>query len=83
MQGCRFARRYDFDPELAVRLRWAGCPTVNLPATCRYIPRADGGISHFHYVRDNLRMVWLHARLLSELVLWRWPSVYRNRIRIS
>lgn len=74
-----FARRYDFDPEMAVRLVWSGRPTVNIPANCRYISLHDGGVSHFHYIRDNLRMVWLHTRLITELLLWRWPSVYRNR----
>jgi glycosyltransferase involved in cell wall biosynthesis len=63
------ARRYDFDPEIAVRLVWSGVPTINLPAACRYIAASDGGVSHFHYVRDNLRMIWLHARLLLQLPL--------------
>ncbi len=63
----RFARRYDFDPEVAVRMVWAGTPPLNLPAPCRYIAKTDGGISHFHYLRDNLRMIWLHTRLLLQL----------------
>ncbi len=61
------ARRYDFDPEVAVRLVWSGVPTINIPATCRYLTSAEGGISHFHYLRDNLRMIWLHTRLLLQL----------------
>ncbi|HEY0945153.1 MAG TPA: glycosyltransferase family 2 protein [Opitutaceae bacterium] len=73
------ARRYDFDPEMVVRLFWAGTPTVNIPATCRYLSRNEGGVSHFHYLRDNVRMVWLHTRLITELLLWRWPAVRRAR----
>jgi glycosyltransferase involved in cell wall biosynthesis len=73
------ARRYDFDPEVAVRLVWGGTPTVNIPATCRYLSRNEGGVSHFHYLRDNVRMVWLHTRLITELLLWRWPAVRRAR----
>jgi glycosyltransferase involved in cell wall biosynthesis len=73
LRATRFARRYDFDPEVAVRLFWAGTPT------CRYLSPAEGGVSHFHYVRDNVRMVWLHTRLLTELLLWRWPAVLRRR----
>lgn len=72
MQQTRWARRYDFDPEVAVRMVWAGTPTLNLPAPCRYIPREQGGISHFHYLRDNVRMVALHTRLIVELLLVRW-----------
>jgi glycosyltransferase involved in cell wall biosynthesis len=75
------ARGFDFDPEIAVRLVWAGVPTLNLPAPCRYLSRADGGVSHFHYLRDNLKMVWLHTRLIAQLLLWRWPSVRRLRSR--
>ncbi|MDR0901360.1 MAG: glycosyltransferase family 2 protein [Opitutaceae bacterium] len=77
LRGTRFARRYDFDPEAAVRLFWAGVPTVNIPAACRYLSRADGGVSHFHYVRDNIRMVWLHARLITALLFWKWPAALR------
>jgi len=73
------ARRYDFDPEVAVRLFWAGTPTLNRPAACRYLSRAEGGVSHFHYFRDNVRMVWLHTRLITELVFWRWFGVWRLR----
>lgn len=70
----RWARRYDFDPEIAVRLFWSGVPTLNRDAPCRYLSKADGGISHFHYLRDNLRMIWLHTRLVVTLLLLRWPA---------
>ncbi len=80
LRSTRFARRYDFDPEVAVRMVWDGTPTINVPATCRYIAKSDGGISHFHYLRDNLRMIWLHSRLLMQL-LWRWPAALRHQRR--
>lgn len=72
LERTRWARRYDFDPEVAVRLVWRGVPTLNLPASCRYLSRDEGGVSHFHYWRDNARMVWLHTRLITELLLFRW-----------
>lgn len=78
MARTRGARRYDFDPEIAVRLFWAGTPPLNLPAACRYRAREEGGISHFHYVRDNVRMAGLHARLLLRLLTC-WPAVRRLR----
>ena len=80
LRATRGGRRYDFDAEAAVRLVWAGTPTVNLPARCRYLSSAEGGVSHFHYGRDNLRMVWLHTRLIAALLLWRWPQVRRSRL---
>jgi glycosyltransferase involved in cell wall biosynthesis len=79
LRSTRFARRYDFDPEVAVRLFWAGTPVRNIPASCRYLSRAEGGVSHFHYLRDNVRMVWLHTRLIVELLLGRWLAVRRVR----
>jgi hypothetical protein len=60
---------------------WAGVPTLNLPAPCRYFSKGEGGVSHFNYLRDNLKLIWLHTRLLSQLLLWRWVSVRRIRSR--
>lgn len=79
LNSTRRARGFDFDPEVAVRMFWAGVPTINLPAPCRYIARSDGGVSHYHYLRDNVKMVWLHLRLLGLLALGRWADVRRVR----
>ncbi|MGA2693530.1 MAG: glycosyltransferase family 2 protein [Opitutaceae bacterium] len=67
----RRGRRYNFDPEAAVQLAWAGAPAINLEAPCRYLDRANGGVSHYRYLGDNLRMVAMHARLLLELLAGR------------
>lgn len=64
MRGSRFMRGYDFDAEAAVRLSWAGVPVRNLTAPVVYPSAANGGISHFRYVRDNARLVAMHVRLL-------------------
>lgn len=77
----RGGRRYDFDTEAAVRLNWAGVPPVNLAAPVKYFSRAEGGVSHFHYLRDNALLAWMHTRLLIELLLWRWPTVRRQSRR--
>lgn len=53
--------RMDFDIEVAVRLVWAGLPVVNLPTKVHY---PEGGVSHFHMVRDNARISWMHSRLV-------------------
>ena len=57
-------RRYDFDPEAAVRLCWRGLDCVNLDSPVRYLSRDEGGISHFHYLRDNLLLIRMHVRLM-------------------
>jgi glycosyltransferase involved in cell wall biosynthesis len=71
LESVRGARGYDFDPEVAVRLAWKGLPAVNIKAPCEYISAEAGGVSHFRYVRDNLRMIAMHARLISSLVTGR------------
>jgi len=75
----RGGRRYDFDTEAAVRLCWAGVPPRVRPAPVFYFSRAEGGVSHFHYVRDNLSLAWMHTRLITELLLVRWPALLRHR----
>ncbi|HVU17924.1 MAG TPA: glycosyltransferase [Candidatus Didemnitutus sp.] len=65
-------RRYDFDTEAVVRMVWAGVAPINRPAPVRYFSRSEGGVSHFHYVRDNLALTWMHTRLITELLLFRW-----------
>lgn len=65
--ACRIAPicgpRMDFDIEVAVRLVWDGVPVVNLPTRVRY---PEGGVSHFHLVRDNARISWMHSKLVVE-----------------
>jgi glycosyltransferase involved in cell wall biosynthesis len=79
LASTRRARGFDFDPEVVVRMFWAGVPTINLAAPCRYFSRSEGGVSHFNYLRDNVKLVWLHTRLLTQLLLWRWVSILRVR----
>ena len=61
-------------------LFWSGVEPINLPSPVKYFTKADGGVSHFHYLRDNLTLIGMHATLLFEL-LFRWPAVLRNRRR--
>jgi glycosyltransferase involved in cell wall biosynthesis len=67
--------RMDFDPEIAVRLAWAGAPMVNVPTRVRY---PQGGISHFKMFRDNVRISWMHTRLFFGM-LRRVPSLVASR----
>jgi len=61
--------RMDFDPEIAVRMVWLGCPVVNLPTTVRYLGAEEGGVSHFRMFRDNVRISWCHTRLCTLAIL--------------
>ncbi|MCB1954683.1 MAG: glycosyltransferase family 2 protein [Rhodocyclaceae bacterium] len=64
MGGQRWMRRFDFDPEAAVRLAWRGIRPINLPAPVRYLQADEGGVSHFNYLRDNVLLTWMHIRLM-------------------
>jgi glycosyltransferase involved in cell wall biosynthesis len=55
----------EFDQELPVRMVWRGTPVLNVPTRVRYLPAEEGGVSHFDLVRDNLRITWLHTRLVA------------------
>jgi hypothetical protein len=68
-ESTRHARRFDFDPEVAVRLAWRRVPVINLPTPVRYLDPAEGGTSHFRYFRDNLLLTWMHTRLVCGFLL--------------
>jgi glycosyltransferase involved in cell wall biosynthesis len=61
--------RMEFDPEIAVRMVWGGCPVVNLPTRVRYLSPEQGGVSHFRMFRDNVRISWGHTRLCTLAIL--------------
>jgi glycosyltransferase involved in cell wall biosynthesis len=65
LRSYRPRTRMDFDPEIAVRLAWAGAPMINLPTKVRY---PAGGISHFKMLADNRRISWMHTRLFFGML---------------
>jgi glycosyltransferase involved in cell wall biosynthesis len=80
MQGQRWMRRFDFDPEAVVRLCWRGVRPVNLPAPVKYLRTDEGGVSHFNYLRDNVLLTWMHIRLMLGFILRLPLLVYRKII---
>ena len=82
MRARRWMRRFDFDPEAAVRLAWLGLPLVNIPAPVRYLRPEEGGVSHFRYGRDNALLTWMHVRLMLGF-LARLPLLAWRRVRAS
>ena len=79
MHGRRWMRRFDFDPEAVVRLCWRGVRPINLPAPVKYLRADEGGVSHFNYLRDNILLTWMHARLLLGFLL-RLPLLIVRRL---
>jgi predicted LPLAT superfamily acyltransferase len=54
----------DFDVEIMVRLFWEKVPVRFVPVHVTY---PEGGLSHFHPVRDNLRISWMHTKLVCSM----------------
>jgi hypothetical protein len=79
MERTSWARRFDFDPEVAMRLIWRGHPPINVPAPCRYFTPAEGGVSHFNYYRDNVLLTWMFTRLFFGGLL-RLPVLIQRRL---
>lgn len=80
MRGGKWMRRFDFDPEAVVRLAWRGVRPINIDAPVRYFRADEGGVSHFNYLRDNILLTWMHARLLIGFVL-RLPLLIARRMK--
>jgi predicted LPLAT superfamily acyltransferase len=67
--------RMDFDTDIMVRLFWRGIAPIMVPVRVTYPP---GNSSNFDVWRDNLRISWMHTRLVLTM-LARLPSILRHR----
>jgi glycosyltransferase involved in cell wall biosynthesis len=72
-------RRFDFDVEIVVRLSWSGVEAINVPARVRYFRPEEGGVSHFNYLRDNVLLTSMHARLFTAFII-RLPFLMLRRV---
>jgi glycosyltransferase involved in cell wall biosynthesis len=80
MKSIGGGRRFDFDTQLAVRLYWSGVPPLNIPTKVRYPDRVAGGVTHFHYLRDNLLLIQVHT-CLSLISFSIFPRLLKLRRR--
>lgn len=82
MRAHHWMRRFDFDPEAAVRLCWHGVKPINIPAKVKYLNASEGGVSHFNYWRDNKLLTWMYTRLFFGF-LWRLPLLLWRKVAAS
>jgi hypothetical protein len=80
MKKNHWMRRFDFDPEAAVRLCWRNVQPINVSAPVKYLRADEGGVSHFNYLRDNVLLTWMHTRLFIGFLL-RLPVLAWRRLR--
>jgi len=62
----RVGSRMEFDTEMAVRLYWSGLDVINIDTPVTYHP---GGLSNYRMVRDNLRIIWMHLRMITGMLI--------------
>lgn len=65
-EKAHMGNRMDFDPEILVRAAWRGIELRFVPVNVVY---PEDGRSHFRYLRDNILISWMHARLIVGLLL--------------
>ena len=78
MEHLPWMRRFDFDAEAAVRLCWRGLRPINIAAPVRYLRADEGGVSHFHYWRDNVLLTCMYLRLFPGFLV-RLPRLIARR----
>ncbi len=74
--SARIPRRMEFDIEFLVRAYWFGIGMRFVPTEVMY---PSDGVSHFHLVRDNVRMALMHTRLCFG-ALARLPRLLRRAL---
>jgi len=72
LSGCR----YDFETEVLVKAAWAGLKIQTIPIGVFY-PSAEQRVTHFRPYLDNIRISWMHARLVMKSLL---PFTHRKEI---
>ncbi len=75
VENAHIGQRMEFDPEILVRLLWAGLRVKNIPVKVIY--PADG-ISHFRGFADNMRISAMHAKL-CVMMITRLPILLFSR----
>lgn len=75
INGRRLGRRMDFDIEIMVRMIWAGVPVRPVPVRVVY---PAGNTSNFSMLRDNVRISWMHTRLVVEGLLRLPLTLFRS-----
>lgn len=65
----------EFDTDILVKAVWINVPVVFIDTQVQYIA---GARSHFHYLRDNIRLIRLHTRLLLQSLRYLPGSLIRR-----
>jgi len=75
LRSRRFGDRMEFDPDVMVRMIWAGVSVFFVPLRVAY---PSGNVSSFDLIRDNWRITKMHTRLVLAMP-FRLPQILRHR----
>jgi len=67
--------RMEFDTDVLVKAVWNDVPIFFVDTRVTYV---KGGASHFRYLQDNLRLIGLHIRLITGMLI-RLPMLLWHR----
>ena len=79
MQRSRWMRRFDCDAEAAVRLSWRDVAGCEPGGAGEVLTAEEGGVSHFHYWRDNVLLTSMYLRLVAGFLI-RLPWLIPRRL---
>ncbi len=81
LQTMRFlTRRYDFEIEVMIRLLWRGVKVEEVPISVAY---PANRVSHFNKWKDNVRISFLNAILVSLSLLHRHTEPRKSAIALA
>ncbi len=63
-----WCRRYTFEVEIVARAAWAGFPVKEVEVSVHY-PRPEERVSHFHKLKDNMRLSLINTHLTMRAML--------------
>ncbi|MDR1561976.1 MAG: glycosyltransferase family 2 protein [Dysgonamonadaceae bacterium] len=73
-------KRYEAELEILVRAAWKNIPIVPIPINVRYF-EPNTRISHFHPVKDFLRISMLNTLLCFVAIIYGYPSMTVGKIK--
>lgn len=82
LESTSLGRRYDVECVLAIKLSRAGHPVINVATPVRYFQAGEGGVSHYHYLRDNVRLGLVFLALMPGALAHHRPP-HREEWEIS
>lgn len=72
----KIGSRMQFDTDIMVKSIWQGTQVRFVETKVVYNTVSE---SHFHYLNDNLRLIWLHTRLMCGMII-RLPKLIQQRL---